>query len=143
MNFSGQANKEHVALIDLTPMIDVVFLLIVFFMTTAQFANMNKERLELPRESGERAAGSEAGIVVNLRANGEIIVAGAPVTLESLLRRVAAEITKAGSAQDLDLLVRADRGASTAILNDIAEGLADRGVARWRLATERPIGAAP
>lgn len=142
MNFGADTTKEHVALIDLTPMIDVVFLLIVFFMTTAQFANMNKERLELPQQDGENAAGSEAGIIVNLRASGEIIVAGAPVTLETLLRRVAAEIAKAGSAEELDILVRADRGASTSVLNDIAEGLADRGVARWRLATERPVGGA-
>lgn len=143
MNFEARTSRDHVALIDLTPMIDVVFLLIVFFMTTAQFASMSKERLDLPKQQGESAGVPEAAIVVNLRASGELIVSGETVTLERLMRRVAADIAKAGSAEELDLLVRADRGASAAILNDLADGLADRGVARWRLATERPIGGAP
>ncbi len=143
MNFEARASRDHVALIDLTPMIDVVFLLIVFFMTTAQFASMSKERLELPQQEGETAGSPEAAIVVNLRASGELIVSGETITLERLLRRVAADIAKAGSAEELDLLVRADRGASAAVLNDLADGLADRGVATWRLATERPAGSAP
>lgn len=143
MNFDARSSRDHVALIDLTPMIDVVFLLIVFFMTTAQFASMSKERLELPVQQGETAGAPEAAIVVNLRASGRLIVSGETITLERLLRRVAADIAKAGSAEELDLLVRADRGASAAVLNDLAEGLADRGVARWRLATERPAGSAP
>lgn len=144
MNFSDVESREHVALIDLTPMIDVVFLLIVFFMTTAQFATMSKERLELPKQEGEsEAVAVEPGIVVNLRAGGDIVVAGAEISLEAVLRRVAAEIARAGSAEDFDLLIRADRGASAADLNDIAEGLSDRGVTRWRLATERPRSATP
>lgn len=143
MNFEARTSRDHVALIDLTPMIDVVFLLIVFFMTTAQFASMSKERLDLPKQQGESAGVPEAAIVVNLRASGELIVSGETVTLERLMRRVAADIAKAGSAEELDLLVRADRGASAAVLNDLADGLADRGVARWRLATERPVGGAP
>jgi biopolymer transport protein ExbD len=143
MNLSRSASRDHVALIDLTPMIDVVFLLIVFFMTTAQFASMSKERLELPEQEGEAASAPDAGTVVNLRASGELVVSGDTLTLEALLRRVAADIAKAGSAEELDLLIRADRGASAAHLNDLAEGLAARGVTRWRLATERPPGGAP
>jgi len=142
VNFEARASRDHVALIDLTPMIDVVFLLIVFFMTTAQFANMSKERLELPVQEGESAGAPEPAIVVNLRADGQLVVSGETITLERLLRRVAADIAKAGSAEELDLLVRADKGASAAILNDLADGLAQRGVASWRLATERPAGGA-
>jgi len=140
MRLSRSASREHVALIDLTPMIDVVFLLIVFFMTTAQFASMSKERLELPEQQGEESAAAEAGTVVNIRATGEYVVSGDSLTLETLLRRVAADIARAGSPEDLDLLVRADRGADAALLNDLAEGLAARGVSSWRLATERPSG---
>ena len=142
MNFEARASRDHVALIDLTPMIDVVFLLIVFFMTTAQFANMSKERLELPVQDGESAGSPEAAIVVNLRADGQLVVSGETITLERLMRRVAADIARAGSAENLDLLVRADKGASAAVLNDLADGLAQRGVASWRLATERPVGGA-
>jgi biopolymer transport protein ExbD len=112
-------------------------------MTTAQFASMSKERLELPEQAGEEASGAEAGTVVNIRASGEYVVSGDTLTLETLLRRVAADIARAGSPEELDLLVRADRGADAALLNDLAEGLAARGVTRWRLATERPAGGAP
>ena len=38
MRFGKRAQSERVRSIEITPMIDVVFLLIIFFMTTARFA---------------------------------------------------------------------------------------------------------
>ena len=38
--------------LNLTPMIDVVFLLLIFFMTVSQVSKINKERLDLPQQQG-------------------------------------------------------------------------------------------
>ena len=36
----------------MTPMIDVTFLLLIFFMTVSQVSKLNREQLELPRQQG-------------------------------------------------------------------------------------------
>ncbi len=53
------------ATFDLTNMIDVVLLLIIFFMLTAQFAKSNQREMDLPRQAGATGAveGELAGVV--------------------------------------------------------------------------------
>ena len=80
--------------LNLAPMIDVVFLLLIFFMVATTFANQEKEmNLDLPTaESGDEATDSPEEIVLNLLADGTIKVKGEAVdqeALESLLVRTA------------------------------------------------------
>ena len=44
--------RAGVPLMNMTPMIDVVFLLLIFFMTVSQVSQINRERLRLPKEKG-------------------------------------------------------------------------------------------
>jgi len=48
--------------IDMTPMVDVAFLLLIFFMCTTQFKPPEKDKITLP-ESNSEAKSPEAGII--------------------------------------------------------------------------------
>src|SRR5919197_605496 len=48
--------------IDMTPMVDVAFLLLIFFMCTTQFKPPEKERITLP-ESNSEAKSPESDII--------------------------------------------------------------------------------
>ncbi len=48
--------------IDMTPMVDVAFLLLIFFMCTTQFKPPEKDKIELP-ESNSEAKSPETGII--------------------------------------------------------------------------------
>src|SRR5690242_9987000 len=55
--------------INMTPMIDVVFQLLIFFMTCSQVSEANREALELPKLKGtEDQANSE--LIVNIDQDG-------------------------------------------------------------------------
>ena len=60
--------------LNLAPMIDVVFLLLIFFMVATTFANQEKEmNLDLPTaESGEESVDSPDEIILNLLSDGRI-----------------------------------------------------------------------
>ena len=80
--------------LNLAPMIDVVFLLLIFFMVATTFANQEKEMdLDLPTaESGEEATDSPDEVILNLLSDGTIKVRGEVVddeALEALLVRTA------------------------------------------------------
>ncbi len=125
-----------------TSMLDINFLLIMFFMMTAQFQRETAAMLNLPQEQGEKETQpDEAGLVINVRANGEIVVSGATVDLAELQHRVDLQVQAlaSGDAKNLKLMVRADRDASSADLNRVVSLLHEKGVGTIRIATEIPI----
>ena len=122
-------------------MIDVVFLLIIFFMTTAQVAQLTRTEIDLPLERGDQqATPDEAGLVINITVSGEIIVASRIVGLAELEGIVLSEIRKDPQrpADQLKLLLRADRAVAALYLNRVVRLLESLGVGTARLATEVP-----
>ena len=122
-------------------MIDVVFLLIIFFMTTAQVAQLTRTEIDLPLERGDQqTTPDEAGLVINISASGEIIVASRVIGLAELEGIVRNEIRKDPQrpADQLKLLLRADRTVAALYLNRVVRLLESLGVGAARLATEVP-----
>ena len=141
MRFGKRSHGDRVLQFELTPMIDVVFLLIIFFMTTARFAQDTRAELELPIEPGEqREVTEEAGIVVNLDRDGKITINGEEVSLEEFERVVAQAVTRlvGRDPEQLKLTIRADRNADTGHLNEIVTKLRALGVGAAHVATEVP-----
>ncbi len=141
MRFGKRARADHVRSIEITPMIDVVFLLIIFFMTTARFAQDTRAQLDLPREKGEQnETREEAGLTINITAEGAIIVGSDTMTLDELEDLVMEEVAgiRGRDAVQLKLMIRADRNADSTRLNRIVTRLQRIGVGAARLATEVP-----
>jgi biopolymer transport protein ExbD len=130
----GKPRLATEASFDLTPMIDVVLLLIIFFTLTSQFAKTQLEALDLPKEKGVKAQGSQQStIFIDLRADGRISVLGMPTDPQSVATMVKGEVQRLGDS--LDLVVRAERACPSAHLNRLADALAAVGVRNWKLAT--------
>jgi biopolymer transport protein ExbD len=130
----GRARIPEEATFDLTPMIDVILLLIIFFTLTAQFAKTQQSPMDLPKEKGEKEkAVAPASLVIDLSRQGEFSVLGTRTELASLVKMVQGEVLRLGAG--LDLVIRADRLCPAAHLNRLAEALAAAGVRDWKLAT--------
>lgn len=143
MRFARSRHPDRVLAVDFTSMVDVVFLLIIFFMTAAQFARITRAELELPQEPGEQEKQpDEAGVIINVTAEGEIIVGSETIDLEGLRATILEEIrtTYEGRPESLKLMIRADRRCDTSRLNQIVGMLREINVAATRVATEVPGG---
>ena len=119
--------------VDMTPMIDIVFQLLIFFLTTAAIAQANRVQLDLPREAGAPdPTPTGPGLVVSILADGSCEVAGRSVSMDEL----TAAARDARSAQGSRVpVVRADRNAAGARLNDVIEACRRAGFEGIRLAT--------
>lgn len=84
-------NKKS-ARFDLTPLIDVVFLLLIFFMLTTTFVNLeNRVKVNLP--SGDFAAAEPSeNIIVTITENNTVYFNGKLIDPLKLTESVAAEI---------------------------------------------------
>jgi biopolymer transport protein ExbD len=138
VQFRNNRSSPRTVAIDMTPMIDIVFQLLIFFLVTAQMAEQTRAKMELPKERGEDTTEFEqAGITVNILADGSIVVNDQTVSLEELDTLVDEAIRSVGGADRLKPLVRADRACDAARLNEVFNRLAARGLSAIRLATER------
>jgi biopolymer transport protein ExbD len=119
---------------DMTPMIDVTFLLLIFFLVTAQMAQRGRGEVRLPVQPGEPASKAEAsGLVVLVQADGTVMVGDARVQPERLAQLAREATARTGGTPPV---VRADRAAPTAALNAVARALQAGGAPAFRLATE-------
>ncbi|WP_417514019.1 ExbD/TolR family protein [Marinobacter sp.] len=73
MKFTRQRSQE--VGVDLTPLIDVVFLLLIFFMVSTTFTRESHLQVELPEASGEPASPAELKqIDVVINAEGQYVL---------------------------------------------------------------------
>ncbi|MFI4898704.1 MAG: ExbD/TolR family protein [Phycisphaerales bacterium JB059] len=99
------------ASIELTPIIDMVFLLLIFFLVATTFQQTEREmRIALPdAESGGPISVSLKEIIVNVDESGAIIVAGREVSPDDL-RTIIEEAVERNP--DQKVTIRGDRTAS-------------------------------
>jgi biopolymer transport protein ExbD len=117
--------------IDIAPLIDMVFLLLIFFMLTSSFVIQPSIKVNLPK-----AATSEAVKLQNLEIiissenitylNGRVIT---PQEINKLLKQVA--------AKDTSILIKADRRASLGRVVEIWDICRDLGIAQVNIATSQ------
>ena len=138
MRFSRSGSRPAALLLDMTPMIDIVFLLLIFFLTTAQLARESRAELDLPEERGEQSAEVErAGLIVNVLADGSLLMGDQSISIEELenaaIRQVIGSRDEKGRL--VRPLVRADRNAPAERLNEVFNALRRAGTGSVRLAT--------
>lgn len=102
--------ENHTLSIELTPLIDMVFLLLIFFLVATTFRQEEREmQIALPFASSSAPISAMAReLIVNVAADGAIIVGGRHVDRESLQRIVAEAVATNG---DQKVTVRGDRNA--------------------------------
>ena len=124
--------------INMTPMIDIVFLLIIFFMTVTQVSEINRERLELPQLQGAEDQ-KPTTLIVNVDQAGDIIVSGNQIKIPRLLAIVSQELAKVGEdATRLTVVLRADQRGTSRTVNEIVTSLARMQITRVRIAVQVP-----
>lgn len=93
------------AVVDLTPLIDVVFQLLIFFLLTATFQNNAAFKVKLPKAKNKDVSQEPKALVVTLSADGRFAMDGHTVDEAELETRLC---MAAKSDNELTVNVRAD-----------------------------------
>lgn len=131
MNFRPR-QRDEVGL-DLTPLIDVVFLLLLFFMLTTTFVESTRLKIDLP-EAGEGAQAERKDVpwVIEIDAQGRYALNGEVVGVEQLAARLRAI---PGRTEETSVLVRADGKATHQAVVRALDAARSAGLVRIGLAT--------
>ncbi|NOQ41366.1 MAG: biopolymer transporter ExbD, partial [Desulfuromusa sp.] len=95
--------------VDLTPMIDVVFLLLIFFMISTTVIERPGLSIDLPTSSSEQIKLNKKEVQVYLAKNGDIYLQRQQVTLDELLQPL--ESFGPTATQKMTFLLMADKAA--------------------------------
>lgn len=127
---------------NMTPMIDVIFLLIIFFLCVNQYQKADSaEQVVLPEASSEQVKTPEPTrhnpLVVNLFADGRMTIAGQVVSteqLETALRNAQAELPALadGTRVPLEVWIRSDRSVPYGTVEPVLRTCAGQGI--WKVA---------
>lgn len=121
---------------NMTPMIDIVFLLIIFFMTVSQITKVNDEQLELPKESGVEELDPET-YTVNIRRDGTLVISGRSTDISEAVLFISQELAaKGGDPGLIRVLIRCDQNARSDAPNELVRRLVDLGIRQVRVGVE-------
>jgi len=126
---------------ELTPLIDVVFLLLTFFIfSMILMIRADVMDVRLPTLGSARTADPGPSVTIAVEENGSVAVNGETVELAALADRVRAE---RGEEAEARILIAVDENASSKSLLAVADRLAATGLGEFSILT-RPAGnAAP
>ncbi len=115
----------HSYQIGIAPLIDVVFLLIIFFMVVSQFTQMEIEALDLPPAAqGERPSDPlKKQIILNVHQEGRIQIDGQDHSVDSFEHLLQSKLQQT-TPEDLRILIRADRQTPWRLVRPLMEACA-------------------
>ena len=120
--FAEKQSQRRVTL-DMSPMMDIVFLLLIFFLVTSTFLPDAGMDLELP-ESTTAAPSDMAPTMISVAEDGALQLDGEAVTVQELQQRVAA----LPEADRQRITVRADARVDYGVIVRIIDALRNAGV---------------
>ncbi|MFT7536711.1 MAG: biopolymer transport protein ExbD [Hyphomicrobiaceae bacterium] len=95
--------------INMMPLVDVVFLLLIFFLAATTFATEEVELdLRLPEAKSGQAGKANKQLIINVSQDGTLTVSGRAVTMEALRQKLVAAVAR---NKEQAVLVRGDKAA--------------------------------
>ena len=136
MKFRTDIQAERTTL-QMAPMIDIVFLLLIFFIVTWSFARFETELdISVPAaEEGQPPNRRSDEIIVNVKNDGTTHVHGAQLNDEELLKRCA---TVASLNKDVAIIVRGDVDTSYSDIVRVLDICRKANIYNVAFATSRP-----
>ena len=132
------ANRKKIH-IDMTPMVDVAFLLLIFFMTTTQFKAPEQVAVELPKSRSEIHVPETGTIILTVNRTGQVFISSEKATDTQELAPdnvVEAIVAWRGRNPGAIVVLKADKDADFGVIADLMDALAQAKTMRFNLMTD-------
>jgi biopolymer transport protein ExbD len=131
MSFARPRRPDPV--LDITPMIDIVFQLVLFFMVSTTFVSAPAIQVDLPRANTEVVLSEQDDVSLWITKDGAVFVGDDAVTLEQLNARLQSAAKKDPNTL---VVVKADAGVPHGRVVTVMDLARSIGLTRLAIATE-------
>ena len=125
--------------IDMTPMVDVAFLLLIFFMTTTSFKPPERVSVALPGSKSEIHVPETKTIILTVNKEGEIFISDEDLSQTNLVAKedLVSAITSWRVKNPAAVVVlKGDKESDYGTIADVMNSLAESGTLRFNLMTD-------
>lgn len=141
MNFGINEPEDETA-IELTPLIDVVFLLLIFFMISTTFTKETALKINLPSSTGEKQAEQPLSVEVHVGASSEYAIAHqsdgkARALINSNRETLLRALSEFRDQESLLLVIRADKKATHDAVIRVLDVAQELGISNITFATKQ------
>lgn len=129
---SSRSSIEQNPEIDMTPMLDIVFIMLIFFIVTTSF--VKESGIDVNRPTAQTAQTKErAHIIVSIKSNGEVWIDKRAVDI----RAIRANIARLHAENPLgSVIIAADRDTHVHVLVQVMDQVRLAGISNASIATE-------
>jgi len=132
VDFSSQRNGGSISQINVTPLVDVMLVLLVIFMVTAPIIQQGVQ-VNLPQAKAAAIAGQEEQLVVAVTRNGRIYLNDNPMKLEELGQKLRA-IRQLQKSKEIFL--RADQDVRYGLVMKVVAEIKEAGIEKLGMVTQ-------
>lgn len=129
--FNAIENDDSSQNVDLTPLIDMVFILLIFFIVTTVFVEDKAMDIDRPSQASEGKV-SRTSLLIVITATGQIRAGGENISLNSLRTWVTNRL----SSKETPVVILADRKSPVESLAEVMDECKLAGAKKISLATE-------
>lgn len=134
MAFEEQGGGGSISNINVTPLVDVMLVLLVIFMVTAPILQQGVS-INLPKVKAAALTGEEQQLVVAVNRSGQVYLNDTPLTLPELGQKLQAIL---GVRPDRQVFLRADQNVRYGDVMRVIAAVKGAGVERLGMVTEPP-----
>jgi biopolymer transport protein TolR len=135
---SRRARKAPMSEINVTPMVDVMLVLLIIFMVAAPLLTVGVP-IELPQSQGKQLESNHEPLTISVATSGDVFIGETKVALEEIAEKLKA-IAKNGV--DEQIFVRGDKGTNYGAIMRVMGRISAGGFKKVSLVTEVEDGAA-
>ncbi len=135
MNLRPGYKKDDSVDVNLTPLIDVVFLLLIFFMVSTTFDKQAKLKVTLPESASAAVQQQQESLVITIDARGRYFINERQlVNTQAQTLKLAMQKTLAGN-RDMPVVLRADANTPHKAVVTAMDVAAQLGLSKLSIAT--------
>lgn len=137
MKFENSSSIDE-AEVNLTPLIDVVFLLLIFFMVSTTFDTTSQLKVKLPEASENHESRSVQTMKLLIDAEGKFFLNSRELT-NNKRATLQAALERALSGEQLPIVIHSDAASPVQSLVTAMDVVSQLGLVQVSIATTRPI----
>ena len=140
MNFRNNRSNRNTVVLEVTPLVDIVFLLLIFFLLTATYVKNPYLDINLPEASLNKVANHKKDIDIGVEEDGELKFNNENVSIDKLETLLRAEYAENNEAV---VVIRADKSSTHGRVVDVMDLAKRIGFDKLAIAIQAKTGAMP